>query len=583
VDRHREWLLEKIQHVVIDGSTVQEVDNDMLIVYLSDNSPDLLMNLLGCIDLTERHFSNAAADVSPAMLNVRWTPLEMARVLTPKRGDGEVDRSANDSTSCVTILLYGDGYENAAAEAVDFISNVEVQVQHHHAVALPIPNFTLDRQIKIPTIKDQSGLHNSLLNLQSSGHRASTTDAILLFTSGTSSALGIPKGVRLSHRSLFVQAYAKTQSPCGYDNHTVVAANTVPLFHIGGLSSLLAVLLGGGSLVFPCFIGGSSSKGFRPEMVLESLCSQNTTTMFTGVNTLVVVPAMLHSIFEHIGQDRNSDATQSFPHVRLILVGGQSIGSGQLYSQTRHYFPNAKIVQTYACTEAGSSITFEDLGYKNDGDSKPDSDEVVAIAGGATCVGLPPAHIHVGIFGTEQSLLPHGEMGIIGTRGQHTMLGYWNRGDNKKIKTTVHSDDEWTLTSDLGYIHPRNGKLFFCGRANDVIRTGGESVLSTEVETVLSLHPDISEVTVFALPDKKFGEAICAAVVLKNAAVSDFIENAELRDTFRQHCSKHHLAGLKRPRRVFIMPSLPRNSSGKILKQKIAKMCSQSLTTKSRL
>jgi hypothetical protein len=84
------------------------------------------MNLLGCIDLTERHFSNAAADVLLAMLNERWTPLEMARVLTPKRGDGEIDLPANNSTSSVTILLYGDGDENAVAEAVDFISNIEV-------------------------------------------------------------------------------------------------------------------------------------------------------------------------------------------------------------------------------------------------------------------------------------------------------------------------------------------------------------------------------------------------------------------------------------------------------------------------
>jgi len=62
---------------------------------------------------------------------------------------------------------------------------------------------------------------------------------------------------------------------------------------------------------------------------------------------------------------------------------------------------------------------------------------------------------------------------------------------------------------------PERKDIFFCGRANDVIRTGGESVPATEVERVIKTHADVTECAVFALPDEKFGEAVCPAVVLE--------------------------------------------------------------------
>jgi fatty-acyl-CoA synthase len=337
------------------------------------------------------------------------------------------------------------------------------------------------------------------------------------------------------------------------------------------------VLLGAGSLVFPENIETKlKGKGFRPELVLETLNTRSISSDFRGANTLVVVPAMLHSIYEQIGRRKSNSILHTFARVRLILVGGQSLGNGYLYSQTRRYFPNARIVQTYACTEAGSSITFEDLGFNNHKGSRTNSNAAIH---GATCVGLPPAHIQIGIFGDKKELLSHGyEVGIIGTRGTHVMSGYWKRGDARTQSTeTIRSG--WMFTSDMGYIDVNSGRLYFCGRANDVIRTGGESVLATEVENVVGLHPDILEVAVFALPHEKFGEVVCAAVVTRKRFGSD-----KLQTLLRHHCRKHNLAGFKHPRRVFCMQSLPRNSSGKVLKQFISKSCSQMLTTtKSRL
>ena len=230
--------------------------------------------------------------------------------------------------------------------------------------------------------------------------------------------------------------------------------------------------------------------------------------------------------------------------------------------------------------------------------------------GGATCVGSPPPHIEMGIFDPKNAssvMIPNGKMDIIGTRGPHTMSGYWNRGGSSISKITYDNDNyadrrqQWMLTNDLGYIHPSTGKLYFCGRANDVIRTGGESVLATEVERVLDTHEDVVECAVFALPDEKFGEAVCAAIVFHNGATKDegtisnsyysgnyndhvVAESLEWTRRIREYCAKRQLAGFKRPRRVFSLQALPRNSSGKVLKHMIIRQCaSQSRVRRSRL
>lgn len=136
------------------------------------------------------------------------------------------------------------------------------------------------------------------------------------------------------------------------------------------------------------------------------------------------------------------------------------------------------------------------------------------------------------------------------------MNGYWTRNGANKSRST----DEWYVTSDLGFCD-ENRKFYFSGRAKDVIRTGGETVIAPEVERTLQCHPCIRECAVFALPDERFGETVCAAIVCqaKPLALSDV----------RSFCSKRGLAGFKQPRAIFIINELPRNSSGKVLKYQL--------------
>lgn len=604
---HKNWIRNKIRSVrhdawKKDGHDVDaQLESDTVIAYLADNSPDLLLSMMGCIDLTHCSESNSSGDNKckleealsplPAMINVRWTPLEIQRALRVHT-DTNTKQTIDVNQSHVTILLYCQGYEETAREAVHLM-NSDIMDNQHFAVAAPLPLLANDN---INNTSNRSSL-NHHCNPSERGE-LSDADALILFTSGTSSPNGA-KGVRLSHRSLYIQAQAKTCPPCNYDSYSRVVATTVPWFHVGGISSAMAVVLGGGCLVFSSDdeIGSSTvqRKGFQPNVVLQSLQLRDSDESIDA-NTLVVVPAMLHAMFQ-LQQDQQQQYLPN-DNVRLILVGGQSIGD-KLYQQTRQFFPKARIVQTYACTEAGSSITFLDLGYSTASNSvgaaannaNADKQQQTTKMDAATLVGIPPQHIEIGIFdemSDKHNLmkLPMGQMGIIGTRGPHVMSGYWNRGtaNNGDEKTLKVGD--WMLTNDLGYLDNQNN-LYFCGRANDVIRTGGESVLATEVEKVIIMHPDVEECAIFALPDDKFGDAVCAAIVLKGDAIimkeNEAAEDDQMKVLMRTHCQYQQLAGFKRPRRVFRMHSLPRNSSGKVLKYEIVKACATCTSNRSRL
>jgi len=477
INEHESWLLSTIHtqlqslpHIHNRSTSIQLNDievKDVIIGYLSDNEPDLLLSMLACINLTTSTLDDSS-NILPAMINARWTPKEITKALSPSTSSME---KSDDGAHQVTVVLYGEGYEQIAKQAVQLMMNTK----NHYAVALQIPTLS-DKYYtsansgtvsNTSSASQQATPNSQYYQQQESFNNKSTqmsnSTAILLFTSGTSSPNGA-KGVCLSHKSLYIQSIAKTNHPCNYNKYTHMISTTVPWFHVGGLSSVLAVLFVGGMLVFPpqddedvsrSFGRGKGKKGFQPQKILQSIQPKDSTMNLSAnisANTLVVVPAMLHSIVEYHNKlsSNQSTTSTSYPYVKLILVGGQSIGSGKLYKSIRNLFPKARIVQTYACTEAGSSITFEDLGYWNGNSSTGKSVDYILerkeadnggvddngrrrsqmMDGAATCVGLPPSHIEIGIFNAEQvaagsssslKQLPNGQMGIIGTCGPHTM------------------------------------------------------------------------------------------------------------------------------------------------------------------
>ncbi|GMH57792.1 hypothetical protein TrRE_jg1835 [Triparma retinervis] len=164
------------------------------------------------------------------------------------------------------------------------------------------------------------------------------------------------------------------------------------------------------------------------------------------------------------------------------------------------------------------------------------------------------SHIEVGIFSPTGSPLPDGEVGVIGTRGPHVMDGY--------VGCPPQQPSEFLMTNDLGYFHVPSSTFCFVGRANDTVRSGGETVVCAEVEReVMRCALGLRECASFGLedPNTARGEVVCVAVVPSagKLRLSDF--EGVLK-------SRWGLASYKRPRRFYQLKELPRNSNGKVLK-----------------
>jgi long-chain acyl-CoA synthetase len=446
-----------------------------VIGFLCSNSIDYFLSVLAACGVGEQNCE------SVALLNTRWTCSEIVQAL--QKGP--------------TLLIYSAEFKTTAETVIRALGNASRCVE--------VGTFTAHlwqtqwNEQQQPRSNSHDRFNDSVVS------NASTDDAVIVFTSGTTSGA---KGVRLSHRSILVQARAKLDPrTCGYSSSTRVLGATVPFFHVGGLSSILAAWMAGGAVVIPA---GETSTAFSPSQVLCSV-----------VNTLVVVPAMLYAIKE---ETMNSCSISVRQNVQLVLIGGQS-ASSDLLQFCRTYFPKARLVQTYACTEAASSLTFLDVTK-----AECSSEQLQSVFG--DCVGTPPRHVELSIVDatSHRPIQSPYTIGLIATRGDHVMNGFWKRWEDRPSRI----QNDWLILNDLGFWDKQG-------------------------QRALEKHPKIQECTVFGIKDRKFGEAVCCAIVMVQGEPLSIVE-------VRDWCKRQGLAGYKCPRYCFVVERLPRNSSGKILK-----------------
>jgi len=462
-----------------------------------ESSEDVVVAYLcaNSLDFLLSALSCSGSDIEalPALLNTRWTVSEISVALQ------SVDSKAQ------TLLVYSEEFES---------STVEIQKRlGDNCLTRPLPRMSESVSCQQAPEMD----HQPIAELSSS-------DAMIFFTSGSTS--GKPKGVRLSHKALITQMSAKLKF---YDSSTRMWASDIPLFHIGGWTNLCAVLMAGGILVWSSQL---------------SLIER-----FPFINSMVMVPAMVYNL------KKRYHVTPS-KHIRMIMVGGQSLLPEHIdYLKTT--FPCATVMQTYAFTEAASSVTFHQvLPQKELGDPLLD------------CIGRPPMHIELGIldtdqltrFGRQEWLSNSNTIGVLATRGPHTLNGFWSRG------LTASNHTGWYISGDL-VSRDDCGLWYFRGRLRDAIRTGGETVMALEIEAVLRKHSSVHDCAVFALPDPKFGQIVSCALVSSNPSTS-------LHDV-RNWCAEQGLASYKKPRQLHLLSDLPRNSSGKVLKYKLVQRFSR--------
>ena len=325
----------------------------------------------------------------------------------------------------------------------------------------------------------------------------------------TSGTTGRPKGAMLTHASLLAAVETTlARRPVADDD---VYLFPFPLCHVAGYNVLLHHRRGRPVVLLP---------RFEPAAFVEAVARH-------GVTATSLAATMLSSLLDvH---------PAPLPPLRLIAYGAAPMPAALLRQATEALGDDVGFAQGYGMTELSGNAVFLD----------PDEHR----RGLAAAAGRPGP-------GVELRIADDGEILV---RAPQVMAGYW--GD--ETATAEAFAGGWFHTGDVGRLDA-DGYLTIVDRKKDVIVTGGENVASREVEDVLHAHPAVRDVAVVGVPDPHWGENVCAVVVARPGAT---VGADELLAAVRGE-----LAGFKRPRHVVFVEELPRNASGKVLKQELRQL-----------
>ncbi|MBZ0187522.1 MAG: AMP-binding protein, partial [Candidatus Obscuribacterales bacterium] len=342
--------------------------------------------------------------------------------------------------------------------------------------------------------------------------------AVLVYTSGTT---GLPKGAMLTHANLLAAITMKSSRMSVYPEDCLLVV--LPLCHIYGMVVvMLGTLIEGGSLA-----------------IMESFDSLKALACIeeNKVTILPAVPAMYQFMAMELGQNRFDLSSLKFG-----VVGGASIACELIESVEKAF--GCPIREGYAMTESACVATLTPL---NEGKARSGS------------VGPAIDGVEIAILGEDLEPIGCGreKIGQVAVAGANVMKGYYNQPETSK--EAFHG--RFFLTGDLGWLD-QDGYLYIVGRTKELIIRGGQNIYPRELELAILKMPGVADVAVVGVPDKFMGERV-KAVIVKSA---DEPKNEITEDAVKSYCSKH-LAQYKVPRLVEFRDSLPRNSTGKVLKR----------------
>lgn len=334
--------------------------------------------------------------------------------------------------------------------------------------------------------------------------------AMLIYTSGST---GKPKGVIHTHESYRNNIYNEIMSWSLTDEIVTVAA--APMFHVVGfIDIVLPALMVGGTTIL---------QRYFDHLQINKLIEKYKPTI------LVMIPAMYFGmIFDP------EFSIEQWDSVELFVSGG----SAPLPAVQDHFKKLGKIIlNAYGLTEA-PLVTYN-------------SNE--AALANETSIGRPVMNLAHKIVDEEMNEVPIGEMGELIIRGPNVTPGYYNLPEENEKAFA----DGYFRTGDLA-VENENGELTIVNRLKELIITGGENVLPSEVEAVLNKHPLISQGIVVGYENPKFGESVGAVVIL-NKDAKGYDNYKEVLDEFMLK----NLAGYKTPKFYLVLDEIPLNSTAK--------------------
>ncbi|HMD03424.1 MAG TPA: AMP-binding protein [Candidatus Baltobacteraceae bacterium] len=347
------------------------------------------------------------------------------------------------------------------------------------------------------------------------------------YTSGTT---GFPKGATLSHHNILNNGFFIGEG-CRYSEVDRVCV-PVPFYHCFGMVlGNLAIVTHGATIVIPNY-------SFDPVLTLEAVQRERCTSLY-GVPTMFIAELALPNFSSY---DCSSLRTG-------IMAGSPCPVEIMKRVQTEMHMPEVTICYGMTETSPVSTQTAVD-------------DPLDKRTG---TVGRVHPHLEVKIVDESGAIVPRGAPGELCTRGYSVMLGYWNDPENTAASIDaaryMHTGDIATMDAE--------GYLNIAGRIKDMVIRGGENVYPREIEEFLYAHPAIKDVSVIGLPDEKYGEELCAWVILnEDASASE--------EDIRAFC-RGKIAHYKVPRYVRFVGEFPMTVSGKVQKYKMREISTAEL------
>jgi oxalate---CoA ligase len=343
----------------------------------------------------------------------------------------------------------------------------------------------------------------------------SEAPALLMVTSGTTSA---PKLVPLSHGNILAAAGAIGRAfSLGIED---VCLNPMPLHHVHGLiSAALSSLLAGSPV--------HCADGFNPAEFDAAL-------RLLQPSWFTASPAMHLAMREHY---QRSGTRPDAARLRFFRSSSAPLPASAI--ATLEALFDAPLIETYGLTETASMVCANPLPPKT---RKPGS---VGVAFGS----------EIRVVDAKGQLCRAEETGEIAIRGPSVITAY---DENVSAGSFL---DEWLLTGDIGRLD-QDGYLFIVGRVKEVIKRGGLTVYPSEVDDALAADPAVAEAATFAVPHPTLGEDVVAAVVVRPGLATD---GAALRAGVAGRLSSY-----KVPSVVLIVPSIPKNETGKMVRRHVA-------------
>ena len=356
-----------------------------------------------------------------------------------------------------------------------------------------------------------------LARLESVGATLQFDDPInIQFTSGTT---GQPKGATLTHHNILNNGYfvGAAMQFSEVDRLCI----PVPLYHCFGMVlGNLVCITHGATMVYP-------DESFSAESVLSTIEAERCTALHG-------VPTMFIAMLEH-----PRFAQCDLSSLRTGMMAGAPCPV-ELMQKVIDRMHMRQVTIGYGMTET-SPISFQS--------SMDDS-----LEHRVSTVGRVLPHLEVKIVDEEGGIVPHGVTGELLTRGYSVMRGYWD--DELRTRESIDAAG-WMHSGDLATLDAE-GYCRIVGRSKDMIIRGGENIYPREVEEFLHRHPKIQDVQCVGVPDAKYGEELCACIILRPGTKSSAEE-------IREFC-RGQIAHYKVPRYVKFVDSFPMTVTGKVQK-----------------